>query len=569
MPHMHKKSLNGKTYWYLREMHRVEGKVKVKWQKYLGTAEGILKRLRAAETEGQPIRLRTESFGSFFVAHIFEERFHTIDIIDRIVRRQERETGPSIGEYFFYAWANRMIAPKSKRALPNWYRKIAVGHIRPVDIGELTSERYWEKWNRVEEKHLEEIGKCFLERVWDGRRDDLECVMFDTTNYFTYMASDTDSDLCQRGKSKASKHHLRQVGVGLVVDRDSKLPIYYSVYEGNRHDSKYFNGVIDEMFGRLMGFTDGKKKLTVVFDKGMNSDDNIRFIDDNTLIHFVTTYSTYFARDLAKTDLNLFSPVDTPKNRKLIEDKQYHDRLVAYRSRMNLWGQERTVVVTFNPRTYRKQHYMLSGKLDEVRQHLLEYRRRYQAKDPHWKKPSTVTNRYVQLCERFHISSTYYDLRFDDNTMSFRKNIAELSEKYALMGKNIIVTDNHGWTTDEIVNASLDRYKVEEGFRTSKSPYLIATNPIRHWTDSKIRCHLLTCVIAITCLRLLEIELDGKYSAKTIIEEMQNWNCVLSWKPGSSKPDIRLENPTALQSEILSALGYTMKDGWVLQVNQG
>lgn len=548
-------------------MHRVDGKVKVKWQKYLGTPASILTKLQAAEAQDKPIRLRTESFGAFFVAHVLEKRLRTIDIIDRIVPRQERETGPTIGEYFFYAWANRMIAPKSKRALPNWYRKIATQHIRPTEIGELTSERYWEKWDRVKEDHLEQIGRCFFEQVWNGRQDDLECVLFDTTNYFTYMASDTDSDLCQRGKNKASKHHLRQVGAGLVVDRGSKLPLYYSVYEGNRHDSNYFNGVIDEMFGILMGFSNGKKRLTVVFDKGMNSDDNIGFIDDNTLIHFVTTYSTYFAQDLAKTDTKLFSPVDTPKNRKLAEDGQHHDRLLAYRSRMNLWGQERTVVVTFNPRTYRKQHCALSRKLDEVRQHLLEYRRKYQAKEPHWKKPSTINNRYVQLCERFHISPAYYNLQFDNDMMTFRKNAVELSKKYALMGKNIIVTDNHNWTTDEIVSVSLDRYKVEENFRASKSPYLIAANPIRHWTDSKIRCHLLTCVIAITCLRLLEIELNDRYSAKTIIEEMQNWNCVLSWKPRSNKPSIRLEDPTTLQSEVLSALGYIMKDGWVLQTN--
>ena len=29
-----------------------------------------------------------------------------------------------------------------------------------------------------------------------------------------------------------------------------------------------------------------------------------------------------------------------------------------------------------------------------------------------------------------------------------------------------------------------------------------------HWTDSKIRCHLLTCVIALTMKRLLELKVE-------------------------------------------------------------
>jgi len=39
MTHLYKKIIKGRTYWYLRETMRVEGKVRVKWQKYLGTPD--------------------------------------------------------------------------------------------------------------------------------------------------------------------------------------------------------------------------------------------------------------------------------------------------------------------------------------------------------------------------------------------------------------------------------------------------------------------------------------------------------------------------------------------------
>jgi transposase len=37
------------------------------------------------------------------------------------------------------------------------------------------------------------------------------------------------SDLARHGKSKDGRHHLRQIGLGLLVTRGSKLPLYYSV----------------------------------------------------------------------------------------------------------------------------------------------------------------------------------------------------------------------------------------------------------------------------------------------------------------------------------------------------
>ena len=68
MPHLYKKTFKGRTYWYLREVHRVGGKVQLKWQKYLGTPETILAKLEEAESIGRPCRLKTESFGALFVA---------------------------------------------------------------------------------------------------------------------------------------------------------------------------------------------------------------------------------------------------------------------------------------------------------------------------------------------------------------------------------------------------------------------------------------------------------------------------------------------------------------------
>lgn len=492
---------------------------------------------------------------------------------------KRRESGPTVGEYFFYAWANRLIAPKSKRALEDWYRKTAIMQLRPVDLSLLTSQHYWEKWDRVTEADVKKIGLAFFQKVWAQQAHSPECVLFDTTNYYTYMASHTKSELAQRGHNKAGKHHLRQVGVGLLVDRVSHLPLYYREYQGNNHDSKLFQQVIDEMFGVLCGFNQTKQRLTVVFDKGMNSRENIASIDSQTRINFVTNYSPYFAEELAETDLKHFLPLEIERNRQCDEENRSADKLLAFRTKAEFWGKERSVVVTYNPITARKKNYTFNQKLDTLRNNLLEFCKLYRESRPQWRDAEKIKQRYERLCERLHIGSQYYQLTFSSTeskpTMSFSEDSCQVIKTKQLHGRNVIITDNQDWSTEDIVQLSLDRYVVEQEFRESKSSHHVNVSPFFHWTDSKIRCQLLVCVIALTALRLFENMLEkngiqtrlGDHSGATILEEMRSLNSVLFWAKGKSKPEFRVQDPTPLQEKTFAALGYHFYDGSVLQNN--
>ena len=68
--------------------------------------------------------------------------------------------------------------------------------------------------------------------------------------------------------------------------------------------------------------------------------------------------------------------------------------------------------------------------------------------------------------------------------------------------------------------------------------------------------------------RLLELQVapvvDG-VSAERIIEEMRCLRSVLIWHPGKKRPRQQLEEPTALQNDVLKAFGYGVDDRWVLQ----
>jgi transposase len=135
-------------------------------------------------------------------------------------------------------------------------------------------------------------------------------------------------------------------------------------------------------------------------------------------------------------------------------------------------------------------------------------------------------------------------------------------------GKTVIVTDNVGWTTAQIVQASLDRWQVDERFRQSKHDELVGAQPVRHWTDGKIRCHFLTCVVAMTYLRCLELRLakaDIKSTATTVMNDMRDLHSLMNLPAGARKLRRRLETSLKTQTEVLTALGWRVDACGALQ----
>ncbi|MBS3809895.1 MAG: transposase, partial [Desulfobacterales bacterium] len=295
------------------------------------------------------------------------------------------------------------------------------------------------------------------------------------------------------------------------------------------------------------------------------------WIDGHSRIHFITTYSTYFAQDLAAVDLDRFEPVDIEKNRELEACGQQEDRLLAYRTKGEYWGKQRCVIVTYNPKTARKQTYTFEDKLERLRQELLAMRAKVRANAAQWRDPEVIQDRYLRLCQQLHISPQFYRISFDRSKdglkMSFRKDPYQVGRKKSMLGKNIIITDNMDWSTREIVEASLDRWQVEDRFRVSNDDDLVGVRPIRHWTDSKIRCHLFTCVAAMVYLRRLELRLAENginRTAEDVMEEMRHLHSVLTLKNKDRKPARRLEPPSKTQAEVLSAFKHRVDKGGVL-----
>lgn len=264
--------------------------------------------------------------------------------------------------------------------------------------------------------------------------------------------------------------------------------------------------------------------------------------------------------------------VDTAKNRELAKAGQADDALSAWRTTGEYWGKERTVVVTHNPRTARKQRYVFESKLLKLEAELFSMRDKVRKGERHWKDRKSIVERYQKLCEDLHLPKDLYDLDIEVEegrlVMRFRKNYYRIGKHCDKFGKNILITDNMGWETGQIVQASLDRYIVEKSFRNSKDDDLVGMMPLRHWTDSKIRCHILTCIISLCYLRLIELRMDranSPMSAATVMKNMHRLHSCLLWRTKQKKPMRILEEPTEVQAQILKAFGHAVTTGGVLQ----
>lgn len=172
----------------------------------------------------------------------------------------------------------------------------------------------------------------------------LSCLIYDTTNFYTFIDTLTSSRLAQRGHNKQKRDDLREIGLSLVVTRDFHIPLFHRVYEGNKADPVQFPSVIQELIRRYKILAKGCEDITFVFDKGNNSKDN-QLIFDESPYHFVGSLVITYHKDL----LNI------PRNKFQIVDEEEFPRLLAYRMKKKIFGKERTVIITFNPKLYKAQ----------------------------------------------------------------------------------------------------------------------------------------------------------------------------------------------------------------------
>ncbi len=105
----------------------------------------------------------------------------------------------------------------------------------------------------VTPEHILEFEQQMTQRLVERFQLDLRALVYDGTNFFTYINSRTPAELPQRGHNKQKRGDLRQVSLGLLVSADFhtvrafRIPLFHKVYAGNINDSTEFRSVTEEL----------------------------------------------------------------------------------------------------------------------------------------------------------------------------------------------------------------------------------------------------------------------------------------------------------------------------------
>ena len=353
-----KKIIRGHPYYYARVCKRVDGKPKIVSQTYLGRADKILEKLRAGPVPAQPQEAVVREFGASTALLALARRLRLVEHIDRHVPK--RGSGPSFGHYLLAAALNRCLAPGSKASLARWFDSTALARLLPLRSHQLTSQRFWDHMHRIPVVAIPAIERDIVTAMTREFGLDLRQVLFDATNFFTYIDTFNDhSELAQRGHSKEGRRSLRIIGVALLVTTDFRLPLLHRTYPGNRPDAPLFQSLADDLARRCREITAGTETLTLVFDKGNNSRENLKWVERSPF-HFIGS--------LVPTQHPDLLAVDADEMRSLESDGLAGVR--AYRTTCEVFGVERTVLVIWNRALFDAQCRTLLREIEKRRQHL-------------------------------------------------------------------------------------------------------------------------------------------------------------------------------------------------------
>jgi transposase len=521
MPSLTPKVIDGHTYYYARYCQRVNGKPKIVRQVYLGKIEDLVVAAEQSHPPPQPLETEVSAFGD--VAALFDvaQRLDLVPLLDSILPAKRRQ-GLSSGQYLLLASINRAVSPTSKLQFADWYRQTTLTRLLPADPAWLSSQNFWNHMDRITPEHVLEFEKQMAQRLVDRFQLDLRALVYDGTNFFSYINTRNPAELPQRGHNKQKRGDLRQVSLGLLVSTDFHIPLLHWVYAGNVADSVEFRSVTEELAAHYQELAQTCEHITLVFDKGNNSEEAFDTLSASPF-HFVGSLVPSQHADLLAVPRRHFRALTNPR----LEGGE------VYRTEKKVFGRPHTVVVTFNQNLLDGQLQGLTanlnkarGKLRELQQQLRRWR---EGRVKGGKRPTLagVQNQVRSICSAQHLKSI---LKAEIEEVRRGLELSFSTDQAALdrlcrvqLGKTILFTDNADWSDEEIVLAYRSQYHIEDAFKQMKNLHFLHWSPMHHWTDSKIRVHAFYCVLALTLSSVLQREVWHKgeqLSINRLLEEL-------------------------------------------------
>ena len=356
-------------------------------------------------------------------------------------------------------------------------------------------------------KHKETIQVWMNDKIKENYGRDTSLIYYDVTNY--YFETDEQNDFLRKGVSKEHRPNPI-VQMGLFMDNNA-IPITYELFAGNTNDCLTYRpnfGKIKKQFnlGRVIS----------VADKGMTTGDNIWYTI-NTPAHdgYVFSMSIRGAEKSMK--------------KYVLDDDGYVWLGKEYKRKSRKYP--RTIQVTS---TSGKK---IKKQVDEKQ--IVFWSEKYAKRAKAEREATLAKARDLAANPGSYTRATSYGAAKYIKKVDYDKDTGEIltassildidedliREEEALDGYYMLLTSEMDTPDDKIIDMYRGLWRIEESFKITKSE--LEARPVYVWTREHIEAHFLTCFVALTISRILEMKLEHKYSTERIIDSLSRAECSL------------------------------------------
>jgi transposase len=445
----------------------------------------------------------------------------------------------------------RFCEPSSELHIEDsWYRRTALEDLLGVPPQKVHTDRLYAglDWLLAHKQAIEKHLKERLGELFDLKYD---LLLYDVTS--TYFEGECRSNpMAKHGYSRDKRPDCLQVCIGLVVTDDG-MPLGYEVFDGNTHDSKTVEQIVRAMESKY-----GRANRIWVMDRGMVSEDNLRFVRQRGGSYIVGTPRSMlrqFERYL--TDKN-WHEVQEGVEVKLVAGPKGNEVFVLARStdrRQKENAMHQRFIGRMEVDLQKMQRSAASGRLKDIE---LAHRRLGRMQQRYWRASSAFDVKIAAI--RKPADKARLKVTFKRNKQW--SDWAELSEGCYLLRTNLTDID-----PATLWKRYIQLTEAEWAFRITKDELVI--RPIWHQKAGRVKAHILVCFLAYVLWKSLAQWMRRASlgdAPRTLLEEfakIKSGDVVLPTRTndGRTAKTVRLRCVTApdqAQRVLLNRLGLNL-----------
>ena len=445
------------------------------------------------------------------VEDIFGKAFDSLSLLNSIDTGYKKKEANDLLKDVVLA---RLSDPTSK--------KKSVKNIEKDKNKKLDLDQVYRMMDKVHENE-DRIKTKICDNTLDLFNQQVDVAFFDVTTL--YFESFTPDDLRSSGFSKDNKFKETQVMLALITTTDG-LPIGYELFPGNTYEGHTLITVIEQVEKNY-----NLSNTFIVADRGMFSKNNLEKLDEKNVKFIVAAKLKAMKKDFKNqvTDDVLKALEGHPDLKEWTKDYIYEGRrlVVNYtKKRASKDKKDRDRLVERIKKKMKNEKVLLADLIN-----------------------NTGTKKYLKIERKGSKEATL--------------NEDKITEHAKWDGIHAVIT-NHldkDLCSDQILKRYRNLWQIEAAFRVNKHD--LKMRPIYHWTEKRIKSHVLICFMAYSLAAFVRYKLNKaniKISFEEIRDELERVQSSVVKDNVTGRRFILPSRPTEIQEKIYKVFGLEIND---------